>query len=94
MYGTVESDRPEVIVNVNGDANIRTSLLRDLDDAELEASGYQREMPRQFSMLSLLALAYALICTWNGFGRCVPYKLDELSAQDAFIFLPSMRERD
>lgn len=41
----------------------------DVDDAELEAAGYQREMPRQFSMLSLLALAYALICTWNGFGR-------------------------
>lgn len=41
----------------------------DDDDAELEASGYAREMPRRFSTFSLLALAYALICTWNGFAR-------------------------
>lgn len=41
----------------------------NLDDAELEAAGYQREMPRRYSLLSLLALAYALICTWNGYGR-------------------------
>lgn len=39
------------------------------DDAELEASGYRREMPRQFSTFSLLALSYAVICTWNGFAR-------------------------
>jgi hypothetical protein len=44
----------------------------DRDDAQLGASGYKREMPRQFSLVSLLALSYALICTWNGFARYVP----------------------
>lgn len=40
----------------------------DLDDLELEAQGYTREMPRQFSTLSLMSMSYALLATWNGFG--------------------------
>ena len=57
-YGTDEQPPGQ---RVNGNAT--------RDDAQLEASGYSREMPRQFSMFSLMALAYALICTWNGFAR-------------------------
>jgi choline transport protein len=40
----------------------------NLDDVELEAQGYTREMPRQFNKLSLMSMSYALLATWNGFG--------------------------
>ncbi|KKY23577.1 putative amino acid permease [Phaeomoniella chlamydospora] len=39
-----------------------------LDDLELKAQGYDRTMPRRFSVLSLLSLSYALLATWNGYG--------------------------
>lgn len=40
----------------------------NIDDLELEAQGYTREMPRQFGTLSLMSVCYALLATWNGFG--------------------------
>lgn len=40
----------------------------NVDDMELEAQGYKREMPRQFSTLSLMSMCFALLATWNGFG--------------------------
>ncbi|KAI9036782.1 amino acid permease [Aspergillus affinis] len=60
------------------------------DDAELEASGYTREMPRQFSMFSLLALAYALICTWNGFASALGNGLRQGSSSGSiFMLIPA-----
>lgn len=40
----------------------------EIDDLELQAQGYTRAMPRRFSLLSLMAMSYALLATWNGFG--------------------------
>lgn len=40
----------------------------EIDDIELQAQGYQRAMPRRFSLLSLMSMSYALLATWNGFG--------------------------
>jgi choline transport protein len=60
------------------------------DDAELEASGYTREMPRRFSIFSLFALAYALICTWNGFASAIGNGLRQgSSAGSIFLLFPA-----
>jgi choline transport protein len=52
----------------------------DLDDAELKAQGYSREMPRKFSTLSLMAMSYALLATWNGFGSAFGTGFTEASS--------------
>ena len=60
------------------------------DDAELEASGYTREMPRQFSTFSLLAMAYTVICTWNGFASAIGNGLRQgSSAGSIFMLFPA-----
>ncbi|KAK5559199.1 hypothetical protein LTR46_002241 [Exophiala xenobiotica] len=51
-----------------------------IDDVELQAQGYERTMPRQFSMVSLMALSYALLATWNGFGSAIGIGLNEAGA--------------
>jgi choline transport protein len=50
----------QLIIATAGDVRV--------DDVELEAQGYTREMPRQFSTLSLMSTCFALLATWNGFG--------------------------
>ncbi|KAF0328499.1 amino acid permease [Colletotrichum asianum] len=57
------------------------------DDAELEASGYHREMPRQFSTFSLLALSYAVICTWNGFASAIGNGIKQGSSSGSIFML-------
>jgi choline transport protein len=52
----------------------------NLDDLELEAVGYKREMPRQFSLWSLGALSFTLTCTWLGTGSSVGISLVEASS--------------
>jgi choline transport protein len=47
------------------------------DDRELEAQGYQRAMPRRYSLLSLLSLSFALTASWNGFGSAIGTGLGE-----------------
>ena len=42
------------------------AIVLDVDDAELETAGYKREMPRQFTTLSLMALSFDLMGTWIG----------------------------
>ena len=59
-----------------------------LDDLELEAAGYKREMPRQFSILSLGALAFDLTCTWLGTGSSIGIALTEASSAGALWSLP------
>ncbi|PMD50300.1 amino acid transporter, partial [Hyaloscypha bicolor E] len=59
-----------------------------IDDGELEALGYQREMPRQFSTLSLGALSFTLTCTWLGTGSSVGISLTEASSAGTIWSLP------
>lgn len=66
----------------------KTTTAADLDDLELEAVGYKREMPRQFSTLSLGALSFTLTCTWLGFGSSVGTAVTEASAGGAIWTMP------
>lgn len=59
------------------------SVSANLDDLELEAVGYKREMPRQFSVWSLSALSFTLTCTWLGFGSAVGTGITEASGAGA-----------
>ena len=56
------------------------SLTTTHDDLELEAAGYQRYMPRRFSVWSLAALSFTLTCTWLGTGSSIGIALNEASA--------------
>jgi choline transport protein len=60
----------------------------NLDDLELEAVGYKREMPRQFSLTSLGALSFTLTCTWLGTGSSVGISLVEASSGGTLWGLP------
>ncbi|KAJ6442490.1 amino acid transporter [Purpureocillium lavendulum] len=58
------------------------------DDLELEAAGYQREMPRRFSHWSLGALSFVLTCTWLGAGSSIGISLTEASSAGTLWSLP------
>ena len=62
-----------------------------LDDLELEAAGYRREMPRQFSFWSLGALSFTLTCTWLGTGSSVGISLTEASTAGTLWSIPIAR---
>lgn len=64
------------------------AALAELDDLELEAVGYRRQMPRQFSVLSLGALSFTLTCTWLGTGSSMGTSLTEASAAGTIWSLP------
>ena len=64
------------------------SQYDDIDDLELEAVGYQREMPRQFTVLSLGALSFTLTCTWLGVGSSIGIGITEGSAAGTIWALP------
>jgi choline transport protein len=59
-----------------------------IDDVELEALGYERQMPRQFSTLSLGALSFTLTCTWLGTGSSIGISLTEASSAGTIWSLP------
>ncbi|KIW36219.1 uncharacterized protein PV06_11491 [Exophiala oligosperma] len=59
-----------------------------VDDGELQALGYKREMPRQFSTWSLGALSFTLTCTWLGVGSSMGISLTEASAAGTIWSLP------
>jgi choline transport protein len=74
---TAEETAPAVTSRApgtKGDAQI------EIDDIELQAQGYNREMPRRFSLLSLLSMSYALLATWNGFGSAFGTGFTEASS--------------
>ncbi|KAJ5511063.1 hypothetical protein N7453_003166 [Penicillium expansum] len=58
------------------------------DDMDLEARGYQRQMPRQFSTFSLIALSFSLTCTWSGTGSSIGISLQDASAAGTIWSLP------
>jgi amino acid permease len=69
-------------------ATMDESRYADLDDLELEAVEYKREMPLQFSMLSLGALSFTLTCTWLGTSSSVGISLTEASSAGTLWTLP------
>lgn len=64
------------------------SAANDIDDLELEAVGYQREMPRQFTVFSLMSLSFALSCTWSGTGSSMGISLTEASSAGTVWSIP------
>ena len=60
----------------------------DADDVELADLGYTRQMPRQFSVLSLMSLSFALTCTWSGTGSSIGVSLTEASTAGTIWSLP------
>lgn len=58
------------------------------DDYDLESRGYSREMPRQFSVFSLVALSFSLTCTWSGTGSSLGVAIQEASAAGAIWSIP------
>ena len=58
------------------------------DDLDLEARGYRREMPRQFSTFSLVALSFSLTCTWSVTGSSIGISLQDASAAGTIWSLP------
>ena len=48
----------------------------DLDELQLQAQGHASELPRRFSMMSLLAFSFAIMNSWTG---VVPLMLTDLS---------------
>ena len=48
----------------------------DLDDLQLRAQGHVSELPRRFSMLSLLAFSFSIMNSWTG---VVPLLITDLT---------------
>lgn len=63
-------------------------VIEDIDDLELQAVGYQRQMPRQFTLFSLMSLSFALSCTWSGTGSSVGISLTEASSAGTIWSIP------
>jgi choline transport protein len=65
---------------VYSSADGQENMHIDIDDLELKAQGYDRAMPRRFSLLSLISMSYALLATWNGFGSAFGTGFTEASS--------------
>lgn len=62
--------------------------MQQADDVELQNTGYKPEMPRQFSLLSLVSLSFILTCTWSGTGSSVGISIEEASSAGTIWSLP------
>lgn len=54
----VMDDSIQPVIAVGGDA--------DLDELQLQAQGHTGELPRHFSMMSLLAFSFSIMNSWTG----------------------------
>lgn len=54
------------------------------DELELRAQGHKGELPRQFSTLSTLAIAFLLTSAWIGYSATFPYPL--LAGGGPYVF--------
>ncbi|KAK0382929.1 hypothetical protein NLU13_8845 [Sarocladium strictum] len=63
-------------------------IVKSQDDLELEAAGYEKAMPRRFSLWSLGALSFTLTCTWLGTGSSIGISLGEASFAGTLWSLP------
>jgi choline transport protein len=64
------------------------SVRENIDDLELRAGGYQSQMPRQFTLFSLMSLSFALSCTWSGTGSSIGISLTEASSAGTIWSIP------
>lgn len=54
------------------------------DELELRAQGHKGELPRQFSTLSTLSIAFLLTSAWIGYSAVFPYPL--LAGSVPYVF--------
>ncbi|KIW57764.1 hypothetical protein PV05_02324 [Exophiala xenobiotica] len=64
-------------------ANFQDAIL-SADELELRAQGHKGELPRQFSTLSTLAIAFLLTSAWIGYSATFPYPL--LAGGGPYVF--------
>ncbi|KAK5193991.1 hypothetical protein LTR92_006331 [Exophiala xenobiotica] len=64
-------------------ANVQDAIL-SADELELRAQGHKGELPRQFSTLSTLAIAFLLTSAWIGYSATFPYPL--LAGGGPYVF--------
>lgn len=60
----------------------------DVDDLEVTAVRYKAEMPRRFTVFSMMALSFALTCTWSGVGSSMGISLTEASSAGTIWTIP------
>lgn len=46
--------------------DVKKEIQLDRDELELQANGHIQELPRQFTLFSLMGFAFALMCSWVG----------------------------
>jgi choline transport protein len=68
--------------------NSAESVRENIDDLELRAGGYKSQMPRQFTLFSLMSLSFALSCTWSGTGSSIGLSLTEASSAGTIWSIP------
>jgi choline transport protein len=68
--------------------NSAESVRGNIDDLELQAGGYKSQMPRQFTLFSLMSLSFALSCTWSGTGSSIGLSLTEGSSAGTIWSIP------
>lgn len=56
------------------------TLASGKDDSQLEAAGYESQMPRRFSLWSLGALSFTMTSTWQGTGSSMGIGLKAASS--------------
>ena len=66
----------------------KSSVSNDIDDLELQAVGCQKQMPRRFTLFSLMGLSFALSCTWSGTGSSMGISLSEASSAGTVWSIP------
>lgn len=59
---------PHVVENAEGGTNLENNVQLSEDELALRAQGHVGELPRQFSALSLLSLAFSITNSWIGYS--------------------------
>lgn len=57
------------------DAEISPIISQDVDDLQLQAQGHTAALPRQFSMLSMVAFSFSIMNSWTGIISLLPTNL-------------------
>lgn len=63
---------------------VNHDVVLSADELELRAQGHKGELPRQFSTLSTLAIAFLLTSAWIGYSAVFPYPL--LAGGGPYVF--------